>query len=158
MGDPLLPTMRLARESAIPVDDLLHQITLIKLIRALAYIYLAIDRTLCPHAALDGLLLATELRQRDGLRISHFIGEAWLLFEEDVASLLADPCWFPIVSVPALLDLLGLLGHLPWDHVHLVVRIDKRTGLVHSTVPLIEAVAPSVRQSQHELFIVEVSR
>ena len=61
-----------------------------------------------------------------------------------------------VVSIPALLDLVRLLRHLPRDHEDLVVRIDQRAGLVCPAIPFVEALAPAVGEALHESVIVKV--
>ena len=87
---------------------MLQHIAIIELVRALADIYFSIDRRcLGPQTVLDRFLLA-ELGQRDRLRIHHIVGKARLLLVDNVSPLLAANR-LPIVSVPALLDLVSLL-------------------------------------------------
>ena len=118
------------------------------MIRALADIYFSINSGgLCPHSILYSLLFA-KLGHGDRLRIYNLIGEAWLLLVDNVATLLAGD-GLPIVSVPTLLDLVGLLRHLPWDHVDFFIRIYQGAGLVTPLVLLVEAVASSVDQAGH---------
>lgn len=116
----LLPKIRLTGEAAV-LAGMLQHIAVIELVRALADIYFSINSgCLCPHAVLNGCFLLAKLAQCDRLRINHVIGIARLLLVHDVAAFLAAN-WLSIVSVPTLLDLVGLLRHLPRDHVHFLV-------------------------------------
>lgn len=126
---------------------MLQHIAIIELVRALADIYFSIDRRcLGPQTVLDRFLLP-KLGQRDRLRIHHIVGKAGLLLIDYVSAFLAAN-WLPIVSVPTLLDLVGLLGHLPGDHVDFVILIYQRAGLVDSPGWSVEAVSCSLGKRQ----------
>ena len=118
---PLL--IRLAAESAV-LPHVLQQFAVIEVIRALADIYFSIDSCRLRSHSILYRLLFTNLGHRDRLRVYCFIGEARLLLVNDIATLLACNR-FPVVSVPTLLDLVGLLRHLPGDHVDFFIRINQ---------------------------------